>query len=466
MNKGYTSGRFTPELIAGRVTQHRVPLHNDLVGRMFDDPHTGACELKEGSNGRSKRLWIAAVCCLVVLVLLLAFFRRGRKDPDSAKAIVAPPAVATVAAQRGAIASQLTVAGVFQPFQEIDVHGKVSGYIRRIDVDIGDRVRRGQTLAVLEVPELQAEVAGAQAGIAQTEQNIQRLQSEVAREQAGYAAVHAGYLRLQQASDRQPGLVAAQELDDAKARDGAAAAQVDAAKSAVSAAGGQLGVSRAENQRIGSMEQYATITAPYNGVVTMRYADTGALIPAGTSSGMNQAVVRLAQSDVLRLRMPVPERDVPMVHAGAAVSVHVQATGQQFAGTVVRFTRDVSNATRTMLTEVDVKNPDLTLTPGMYADVTFDLKQRNDALIVPASAIIEGDQPAVMLVDSNNRVQKRPVVLGISGANSQEITGGLEAGDRVIIGGLSELQPGEKVTPQAAHSSLANYGKEPGKGGR
>jgi RND family efflux transporter MFP subunit len=215
-----------------------------------------------------------------------------------------------------------------------------------------------------------------------------------------------------------------------------------------------------------SMEQYATITAPYSGVVTMRYADTGALIPAGTAEGLNQAVVRLAQSDVLRLRMPVPERDVPLVHVGSQVTVHVQATGQQFPGTVVRFTRDVSNATRTMLTEVDVNNPELTITPGMYADVTFNLEQKNDALIVPASAIIQGDQPSVIFVDSDNRVQKRPVVLGISGANSQEITSGLQPGDRVIIGSQSELQPGQQVTPQPAKSNLANYQQTNQKGGQ
>jgi RND family efflux transporter MFP subunit len=163
--------------------------------------------------------------------------------------------------------------------------------------------------------------------------------------------------------------------------------------------------------------------------------------------------------------MPVPERDVPLVHAGSQVAVHVQATGQQFQGTVVRYTRDVSNTTRTMLTEVDVRNPDLTLTPGMYADVTFNLEQKSDALIVPASAILQGDQPSVMLVDSNNRVQKRPIVLGISGANSQEVTSGLLPGDRIVIGGQSELQPGEQVTPQPAKSDLANYQHANQKGG-
>jgi RND family efflux transporter MFP subunit len=415
---------------------------------------------------RSKRLLLITACCLAAVLLLLYFLHGHHQADAAAEAPSLAPAVSVATAHTGFIANQLTVAGVFQAFQEIDVHGKVSGYIRRIYVDIGDRVRQGQTLAVLEVPELQAEVAGAQAGITQTQQNILRLQNEVAREQAGYAAVHANYVRLKQASDQQPGLVAAQELDDALAKDQSAASQVDAAKSAVAAAQGQLGVSRAENLRVISMVQYATITAPYSGVVTMRYADTGSLIPAGTAEGLNQAVVRLAQSDVLRLRMPVPERDVPLVHEGSVVMVHVQATGQQFPGTVVRFTRDVSNSTRTMMTEVDVKNPGLTLTPGMYADVTFNLEQKNDALIVPASAIIQGDQPLVMLVDSSNRVEKRAVVLGISGSNSQEVTSGLQTGDRVIIGGPSALQPGQQVTPQAAKGDLANYQKDNQKGGQ
>ncbi len=406
---------------------------------------------------RSKRSLVIAAGCLAAALLLLFFLHVRRLGNASAAAAPQPPTVSVVTARTGHIASQLTVAGVFQPFQEVDVHGKVSGYIRHIYVDIGDRVRQGQTLAVLEVPELTAEVAGAEAGIAQTQQNILRLQNEVAREQANYAAVHANYVRLKQASDQQPGLVAAQELDDAFARDKTAAAQVDAAKSAVAAAQGQLGVARAENLRVSSMEQYATITAPYSGVITMRYADTGSLIPAGTAEGLSQAVVRLAQSDVLRLRMPIPERDVPDVHIGSVVMVLVQATGQQFPATIVRFTRDVSNSTRTMLTEVDVKNPTLALTPGMYATVTFNLEEKDNALLVPASAVIQGDQPSVMLVDDNNRVEKRQVALGIAGSNSQEVTSGLQPGERVIIGGLSALQPGEEVRPQPASSDLADY---------
>lgn len=414
-----------------------------------------------------KRLLQILGTCVVLLALVLFVLHSRHHGTVAAETTsTTTPVVSFASAQVGHIANQLTVAGIFQPYQEIDVHGKVSGYIRHIYVDIGDKVRQGQTLAVLEVPELQAQVAGAKAGIAQNQDNIVRLQNEVAREQSAYAAVHAAYVRLQKASDEQPGLVAAQELEDSLARDKTAAAQVDAARSAVAAAQGQLGVARADSLRVSSLVDYATITAPYAGVITMRYADTGSLIPAGTAEGFNQAVVRLAQSDVLRLRMPVPEGDVPMVHLGSTVTVHVQATGHDFPGTVVRFTRDVSNATRTMLTEVDVKNPDLSLTPGMYADVSFNLQEKQNALLIPSSSVIQGDQPAVMLIDSANQVQKRPVTLGIASANAQEVTGGLQPGDRVIIGGLSTLQPGETVTPKAAPADLVNYQHESGKAGQ
>jgi RND family efflux transporter MFP subunit len=372
---------------------------------------------------RARHILLVAACCLAVILLLSLILHINHHRAAASEAPPAPPSVSVAIARTGSIADQLTVAGIFQPFQEIDIHGKVSGYTKHIYVDIGDRVRKGQTLAV-----------------------------------------HANYARLKQASDQQPGLVAAQELDDALAHDRTAAAQIEAAKSAVAAAQGQLGVSRAEDLRVSSLEQYATITAPYNGVVIMRYADNGSLIPAGTAEGGSPAVVRLAQSDVLRLRMPVPERDVPMVRLGSLVTVHVQATGQQFPGTVVRFTRDVSNATRTMLTEVDVQNPSLTLTPGMYADVTFNLQVKSNAIVVPSSAIIDGDQPSVLLVYSANRIERRPIVLGISGANSQEVSSGLQPGDRIIIGGLSTLQPGQRVSPQTVPSDLANHHQEGKKG--
>ena len=405
---------------------------------------------------RAKRSY--AIGVVIVVVLLLIFWHRQRAGSPADSAVAATPNVSVVAAERKPIARTLDVAGVFQPFQEVDIHGKVSGYIRRINVDIGDRVHQGETLAVLEVPELQAQVLGAESGVERSQQQIAQQQEDVSRADANYAATHANYERLKSASAQQPGLIAAQELDNAQAQDGVAAAQVHAAKAAVAAAQQQLGMSRAERQQVASMAQYATITAPFSGVVTARYADTGSLIPAGTAnSGTVQAVVRLAQSDVLRLRMPVPEEDVPFVHEGSAVTVHVQATGQTFNATVVRFTRDVSNATRTMETEVDIPNPQLTLAPGMYADTNFVLQQKPDAIVVPAAAVLEGEHPSVWIVDAAGHAQQRFVTLGIAGANSQEITSGINAGDRVIVGGQAALHAGEAVNAIPAHGDLVDY---------
>jgi RND family efflux transporter MFP subunit len=405
---------------------------------------------------RGKRILVYALCVAVAVVAIALIIHHSKLSERGTETRTSR-SVSTVRARREEISRQLVLAGVFQPFQEIDVHGKVSGYVRHIYVDIGDRVHQGQTLAVLEVPELDAQVEGAQAGVARSEDEIARMQREVTRDEAVYAAAHANYERLKQASDQQPGLIAAQELDDALAKDRSGAAQVEAAKSAVASAQGQLSVSKADRMRVSSMAQYANITAPFSGVVTMRYADTGALVPAGTSESNAQAVVSLAQSDVLRLRMPVPEEDVPFVHEGSEVQVHVQATGQHFPGKVVRFTRDVSTATRTMLTEVDVPNPSLALAPGMYAEVTFDLQRKENAVVVPASAIVQGDSPSALIVNTNGQVERRTVRLGIASANRQEILAGIQPGDQVIVGGHPSLRPGDYVQTQPAKEDLVEY---------
>ena len=195
---------------------------------------------------RAKRSY--AIGVVIVVVLLLIFWHRQRAESSADSAVAATPNVSVVAAERKPIARTLDVAGVFQAFQEVDIHGKVSGYIRRINVDIGDRVHQGETLAVLEVPELQAQVLGAESGVERSQQQIAQQQEDVSRADANYAATHANYERLKSASAQQPGLIAAQELDNAQAQDGVAAAQVHAAKAAVAAAQQQLGMSRAERQ--------------------------------------------------------------------------------------------------------------------------------------------------------------------------------------------------------------------------
>jgi RND family efflux transporter MFP subunit len=396
---------------------------------------------------RKRILWIAVLLCLLLAALFLIARNHYGKAPAEE-----PRAAAVVAVTRGNLASSLTVAGQFQPYQQVDLHAKVSGYIRWIKVDIGDRVRQGEVLALLEVPELQNQVEGAQAEVRHSQSDITRAQSEVVSAESTYSALHAEYNRLEAASKERPGLIAEQELDDARAKDQQAAAQVGVAKASLDAMQQQLGVSNATRSRLETMSRYEQIIAPFTGVVTKRYADTGTLIQAGQDNNTNTLpVVQVAESDLLRLRMPVPESDVPYIQVGGDVQVKVNATGHTFTGKIIRFSRALDTNTRTMLTEVDVPNRDLSLNPGMYAETTIQLLQKNDALILPAQAVVQnGDQSYVLVVDPTNHVEKRNVTLGIQTSNRVEITSGLQAGDNVIAAGQTGYQPGEVVSPHAA----------------
>ena len=199
------------------------------------------------------------------------------------------------------------------------------------------------------------------------------------------------------------------------------------------------------------MSRYEQIIAPFTGVVTKRYADTGTLIQAGQDNTATLPVVQVAESELLRLRMPVPESDVPYIQVGGDVQVNVSATGRTFTGKIIRFSRVLDTNTRTMLTEIDVPNGDLNLSPGMFAETTIQLQRKNDALILPAQAVVENaDQFYVLMVDATNHVEKRNVTLGIQTSNRVEITSGLQDGDNVIAAGQSGYQPGEVVSPHAA----------------
>lgn len=395
---------------------------------------------------RKRIVWIA------VLVVLLAgtcvFFVSHRKAAPPA----APTAAPVIAVSRGSITSTLTIAGEFQPYQVVDLHAKVSGYIQWIGVDIGDRVRQGQTLATLEVPELQDQFDGAKAEVRNTQSQIVQAQSEVVSAEATYKALHLDYTRLAEAAKEKPGLIAQQELDDAQSKDEQAQAQIGVAKASLAAVQERLGVSQADSHRYQTLTGYEHITAPFTGVVTMRYADTGSLIQAGQQSNTQaMPVVQVSQSDLLRLRTPVPESDVPFIAAGGNVEVSVDATHRTFMGKIIRFTRSLDANTRTMLVEVDVPNPDLTLSPGMYAETTIQLQHEGNTLTLPAQAVVQnGNQTYVLIVNSANRVEKQPVTLGIQTANLDEITSGLQQGERVIASGQTNYQQGETVEPHAA----------------
>lgn len=397
-----------------------------------------------------KYIVIAALTAVVAIAL---FIKRPLRDADAkekgvdeARQRIAP----IILPARGPLDTGITLSGEFRPFQEVDVHAKVAGYIRQIFVDVGDKVKSGQVLAILEVPELNAQVLGAKADIRRCEDAIRRAQSEIEAAESTHQAYHAAYTRLKQASESRPGLIAEQELDDAMAKDKQTDAQVSSARSALAESQSQMGMARATLERLSALEAYSRITAPFNGVVTKRYADTGALIQAGTASEtQSKAVVQLAEWSMLRLVIPVPESAVPLLHLGSVVQVHVSALNQDFQGRVARFADALNEETRTMHTEIDVENPQGALKEGMYAEVKLNLRNSKNALTVPVQAVVQGgNEHYVLVVDDQDRVQKRTVEVGEQTSNYVEILQGLSEKDRVISVGQSDYQSGEVVKPR------------------
>lgn len=391
----------------------------------------------------------AALGCVLLAFLAVQRVRAGAPAHTHNGRDIVPAAIAVV--KRAPIGNTFSVAGEFDPYQEIEVHAKIAGYIRKINVDIGDRVKTGQVLAVLEVPELMAQLEGAGAGVRHSREEMVHAKNEIARDEAQHAALHANYLRLKQASSARPGLIAQQELDDAQSKDQASEAQVDSAKSALAAAQQQLEMSQANHTQISAMSDYTRITAPFDGVVTWRYADTGALVQAGTSANNAQPVVKLAEVDILRLRIPVPESLAASVRVGQEADVVVHATGERFTGKVTRFTDSLDRTTRTMQVEIDVPNQKYKLQPGMYADVRLQVQNHPDALTVPIQAVQhENDRSQVLIVDQHNRVQSRQIETGLEDPRRVEVLSGLTEGDRVIVGNFGSYQPGQIVEPKLA----------------
>jgi RND family efflux transporter MFP subunit len=408
----------------------------------------------------TKRNWILSAGVLFAGGLLTwIWLGRGSAEKGgihdvAADADIPPAAVARV--ERRNVGSTLAIAGEFKPFQEVDVHAKVAGYIRQIYVDVGDHVKEGQTLAVLEVPELAAQLTGSEAAVRAAEQQIRKAQGDVQRAQSSHAAAHSAYVRLKQAADSRPGLVAQQDIDDSQAKDLETEGQTASAEAELAAAKQQLEVSQANQKQYSAMSNYTRIVAPFAGVITNRYADTGALIAAGTSSSTQAIpVVRLAEISKLRLVLPIPESVVAQIHLGDPVKVHVQALDQDIEGRVSRFADSLDVQTRTMETEIDFENRSGHLMPGMYTETRLSLREKKNALTIPLEAVSRnGEDSTVLAVNVENVVEERKVRLGVEDSTRVEVLSGLNEGERVIIGNRSEYHNGQKIQPRDVSSAV------------
>jgi RND family efflux transporter MFP subunit len=410
------------------------------------------------ANMRRRSTLVLVGVLAVALFVILRFSGKSAKAGESAAPSLRPVAVALVT--RRPVVNSLTLSGAFRPYQQVDVHAKVAGFIRKIYVDVGDHVKAGQVLAILEVPELSAQVAGAKAEIQRYQDAVRRSESEIQRAESTHAAYHTAYGRLKQASESRPGLIAEQELDDSMAKDKETSAQIESARASLAESQSQMMAARTDLDRLSALEAYSHITAPFAGVVTKRYADTGALIQAGTASEtQSMPVVQLAEWSRLRLVVPVPESAVSQLLLGGAVKVHVSAMNRDFDGRVARFADALDDETRTMHTEIDVENSDGTLKEGMYAEAKIILKQENDALTIPIQALERNSSGGtVLIVDAEGRLEERQVKLGAESSDRVEILAGVAENDRVVIGNRGEFRAGEKVRPKPVNENAGESG--------
>src|SRR5208283_4845974 len=297
------------------------------------------------------------------------------------------PTVAVAKVGREDLFKEVTVPAEFRPYVEVALHAKVSGYVEQMNVDFGDRVKAGQLLATLEVPELQDELHNAIA----TEQKAE----------ADYTNAHLIYMRLTAVNKEHPNLVAQQDLDTADDKDRTTAAAIAATK--------------ADVDKYNTLVAYTRITAPFDGVITKRYADPGALIQAGTASDTQSLpLVRVSDNYLLRLDFFVSQKYVKDMHVGDPVELRVESLGgKPFTGVITRTTERVDQHNRTLTTEIEVPNLDLTLVPGMYATVVLKVEKRPNALVVPIEAVAGGATPTVLVVNQNHQIEERAVTLGL-----------------------------------------------------
>ena len=383
------------------------------------------------SRKSRKKLWGIAAA-VVVLAALIPVWRQATCTPGTTVAVAAlaePQTVPVARVTREDLFNELHYYAEFRPYAEVELHAKVAGYVQSITVDFGDKVKAGQLLATLEVPELKDELDAALAAQQKAE--------------ADYKDAHLTYGRLMAVEKEHANLVAQQDLDNAESKDLMTKAAIAAAK--------------AEVEKYQTLAAYTRITAPFDGVVTHRYADVGSLIQAGTASDtQSMPVVRVSDNYHLRLDFPVSVAYVKDIHPGDTVDVKVGSLDEKtFTGKITRATERVNEDTRKMTAEVEVPNPNLELVPGMYATVTLKADKHPQALSIPIEAVPPGNTSTVYVVNSNNEIEERQVTFGIDTPTKFEVLAGLKEGERVLLGSRSRVKLGQKVEPKFRDETLA-----------
>lgn len=330
--------------------------------------------------------------------------------------------------------------------QQATLYSKVSGYLESISVDIGDRVRNGQLLAKIDVPEIVNQHSEAEAGLAVAEADRSRTKAELDSAAAQATLQELTYDRLKAVRTAQPDVLSQQAVDEAMTESKVAAARVEEIVGRILQIDSKIDQLQATVRRLETMLGFAEIRAPFDGVVTERFVDPGALLQAAISSDSAQPIITVFKVDKVRLALDVPESEAPHVQVSSGATITIDAMpGKQFQGSVSRFSRSLNPATRTMRAEIDLANAERLLLPGMFGRATLTLEIRAGAVTVPAEALhAEGDRSFVYQA-VGGRARRVDVETLPGDGIDIEVIAGLDGGERIIVAAREPLSDGANV---------------------
>lgn len=390
-------------------------------------------------------------CCAMAAALVLIY--GGCADPGrTAAAQKADPnrAVATdvevITPNEKTVSRPIELPARIEAFQQATVYSRVSGYLSRIAVDIGDRVSEGQLLAKIDVPEIVDEYRELEAKLAanRAEHRGATAAIESARAESGLQEVT--FRRVESVRNQEPEVMPQQTVDEARAKHESARAAVRVAESKIEQIDKEHQAVEASLKRLQTLIDFADVRAPFAGVVTERFVDPGLLLQTGTSSRAVQRIVTVADMDRVRVFLDVPESAVPYVQVGDPVSLTVDAiSGRDFKGKVTRFARVLDPATRTMKTEIVMPNPDWALRPGMFGRAALFLDESSGVVSIPAEALrVDGDSVFVYSV-VDGRVRRVDVETEIGDGVLAQVTSGLVGNESIVVATKGPLSEGSLV---------------------
>jgi RND family efflux transporter MFP subunit len=415
--------------------------------------HNGSHAETPARYWRPSGITIWAIFLGLVVVAVVAFFA-GYLPLESRRAVIAGeareereslPRVEVMQVGRSTRQSELELPGNIQPTMEAPILARADGYIIKRLVDIGDRVRLGQEVAEIDAPELDQQLIQAKAAVQQMQAAMELAQANLLQgradtELARITAQRSGNLRVK-------GVVSRQEDDQNQAQYQAKLANIQALEKAILVQNSNMAAAQANAERLDKMQSYRVVRAPFDGVITQRNVDTGALVNAGST-----LLYRIAQTSTLRTYVNVPQAYADSVRTGEAATLTVpNLPGRTFHGTVARTSNSLDASSRTLLVEVQVPNPENTLLPGMYARVDLSSPRNLPPLLVPSEVLIvraEGAQVAVVGPDHSVHLQK--VEVGRDYGDRLEILGGLNEGSMVVLNPSDTVREGQKIDPVAA----------------